>query len=112
MVALPSRFMLTPKLSSLLSPLMFSRVGSEKEKSGEGDVQEAAIAGEEVAGVTVSVTVGVVTAGAVADEGSGPVSFGVVSFAEAFSRSKALNISARRWFLLCLLGESFFLFLC
>ena len=92
---------------------MFSRVGSEKEKSGEGDVEEAdveeaAVTGEEVAGVTV----GVVTAGAVADEGLGPVSFGVVSFVEAFSRSKALNISARRWFLLCLLGESVFLFLC
>ena len=103
---------------------MFSRVGSEKEKSGEGDVEEAAVTGEEVAGVTVGVTVAVVTvtagaavpqcaaADAVTDEGLGPFSFVVVSFAEAFSRSKALNISARCWFLLCLLGESFFLFLC
>ena len=103
---------------------MFSRVGSEKEKSGEGDVEDTAVTGEEVAAaataacslVAVGVTVGVVTAGAVAgddlsrDEGSGLVSFGLLSSAGAFSRSKVLNISARRWFLLCLLGESFFLF--
>ena len=92
---------------------MFSQVSSEKEKSGEGDVEEAAVTREEVAGLTDGVIVAVVTAGAIADdEGLGPVLFGLVSFAEASSRSKALNISAWHWFLLCLLGESFFLFLC
>ena len=89
---------------------MFSQVSSEKEKSGEGDVEEAAVTREEVAGLTDCVIVAVVTAGAIADdEGLGPVLFGLVSFAEA---SEALNISAWRWFLLCLLGESSFLFLC
>ena len=68
---------------------MFSRVSSEKEKSGEGDVEEAAVTREEVAGLTDGVIVAVVTAGAIADdEGLGPVLFGLVSFAEASEGSE------------------------